>query len=74
MFKSFGAASGPLFVYLHGSPGGPAECAHFDGLARATGVRLACLERGSIDLSLSGEAYFRTVAQAIDGALAALRR
>ena len=67
MFQTFGAATGPLFVYLHGSPGGPAECAHFDGLARAAGVRLACLDRGRVELSLSGEAYFRAVAQAIDG-------
>ncbi len=67
MFQTFGAPTGPLFIYLHGAPGGPAECAHFDGLARAARVRLACLDRGAIDLSLSGDAYFRAVAQAVDG-------
>ena len=66
MFQTFGATAGPLFIYLHGSPGGPAECGHFDGLARAAGVRLACLDRGSVDLSLAGDAYFQAVARAVD--------
>ena len=65
-FHRFGSPTGPLLVYLHGSPGGSAECAHFDAAAGAAGVRLACLDRDAIDLSLSGEAYFEAVAGAID--------
>ncbi len=54
----YGAEDGRPIVYFHGAPGSAIECARFHGEALAHGVRLIGLERSSVDVKLSGEAYF----------------
>jgi hypothetical protein len=45
MTEPRGAAAGPLCVYFHGCPGGPAETGWFEAAARGAGVRLVALDR-----------------------------
>lgn len=66
LVHAYGADSAPLAVYFHGAPGGPGECARFDGVARACGVRLACIDRSVVAADLEGEPYFQTLAREVD--------
>lgn len=66
--QAFGAAEGPICIYLHGSPGGPEEAAWFDAAARAAGVRLLAVDRSRIAPDLRGEAYLEALAREIDAA------
>jgi len=59
----YGADAGLVAVYFHGAPGGPEECARFDGLARDLGVQLLCLDRGAF--ALGGDARFQGLAAEI---------
>lgn len=59
----YGADAGPVAVYFHGAPGGPEECARFDGMAREMGVQLLCLDRGA--LAVRGDARFQGLAEEV---------
>lgn len=61
----YGAGAGPVAVYFHGVPGAPEECARFDEAARADGVRLLCIDRGSLGDARDGEARFRRLAEEV---------
>lgn len=70
MIYPYGASDGPLAFYFHGAPGGHEECAHFDQLARESGVRLVGIERGEIGGRYNGESYFRRLAATVEEAAA----
>jgi pimeloyl-ACP methyl ester carboxylesterase len=58
----YGAGAGPVAVYFHGVPGASEECAVFDEAARLAGVRLLCIDRGSLPDARGDEAHFRRLA------------
>ncbi len=66
MAESRGAAAGPLCVYFHGCPGGPAEAGWFETAARGAGVRLVALDRAVLAPASTGGAYFDALAAEID--------
>lgn len=63
--SQFGVQAGRTVVYFHGAPGSPEECAVFDQEARSHGLTLLCLDRFSVDPSVTGEAYYRLLAEKI---------
>ncbi|UZR27786.1 alpha/beta fold hydrolase [Methylococcus mesophilus] len=65
--RQFGSDQGRLVVYFHGAPGAPGEAALFDRLGKAHGLRFLSFDRFAFDRSLTGEAYFRALAEAISG-------
>lgn len=60
------AAAGPLGVYFHGCPGGPAEARWFDAAALDVGVRLVAVDRSHIAPGAVGDAYFDALAAEVD--------
>lgn len=64
-YSQFGADKGQIVIYFHGAPGAPEECAIFDSYAKGKGLTIICLERFSIDCSISGEAYYQFLAREI---------
>ncbi|MBU1375950.1 MAG: alpha/beta hydrolase [Alphaproteobacteria bacterium] len=61
----YGADAGPVAIYFHGVPGAPEECARFDAAARADGVRLLGIDRGSLADSLGDDAHFSRLADEV---------
>lgn len=66
-YRQFGSERGRIVVYFHGAPGAPGECALFDRLGKEHGLTFICFDRFALDRSLTGEAYFRALAEAISG-------
>lgn len=52
-------------VYFHGAPGAPEECSVFDQDAKDNGLTLICFDRFSVDSSITGEAYYKLLAEEI---------
>ncbi len=66
-YRQFGSERGRIVVYFHGAPGAPGEAAPFDRSGKEHGLNFLCLDRFALDRSLTGEAYFRALAEAISG-------
>ncbi|NJD07952.1 MAG: alpha/beta hydrolase [Methylococcaceae bacterium] len=64
-YQKFGSERGRIVVYFHGAPGSPRETALFDRLGKEYGLTFLCFDRFTLNRSLHGEAYFRTLAAAI---------
>lgn len=63
-YRQFGSENGRFVVYFHGAPG---EAALFDRLGKEQGLNFLCFDRFALDRSLTGEAYFNALAEAISG-------
>jgi len=63
--QEFGPEGGRLVLYFHGAPGDAQECRVFAAAAEKHNLRFLCLERFAVDKALSGEDYFRALADAI---------
>lgn len=63
--SQFGADDGQIVIYFHGAPGAPEECKIFDPDGKSHGLTFICFDRFSIDASVSGEAYFKLLAEEI---------
>ncbi len=64
-YRQFGAEDGRIVVYFHGAPGAPTECALFDQLGKKHCLSFVCFDRFALDRSVTSEAYFRALADAI---------
>ncbi|MGE8501742.1 MAG: alpha/beta fold hydrolase [Pseudomonas sp.] len=65
-FIEYGNPAGKPVVYFHGVPGSPHESALFDAPAREHGLRILCFDRFAIAPSITGDDYFRHIAQSIN--------
>ncbi|BCO27492.1 hypothetical protein MIZ03_2380 [Rhodoferax lithotrophicus] len=63
--RQFGSTHGKLVVYFHGAPGAPEEGQLFDLEAQKHGLTVLCLDRFAIPAALTGEAYYRFLAEEI---------
>jgi pimeloyl-ACP methyl ester carboxylesterase len=65
-FVEYGSkTSRRIVVYFHGTPGSPEECAIFDALGKIYDLKFICIDRYSINIALSGDAYFQHIANQI---------
>ncbi len=64
-FSRFGSDNGRLVIYFHGAPGAPEECAIFDACGKEHGLTFICHDRFSVDSSITGEAYYKLLAEKI---------
>lgn len=64
-FSQFGADNGRLVVYFHGAPGAPEECEIFDLKGKKNDLTFICFDRFAVDSSISGETYYRLLAEEI---------
>lgn len=60
-----GAEHGRIVIYFHGTPGAPSEGAIFDQLGKEHGLLFICLDRFSIDASITDGAYYQLLAKEI---------
>lgn len=63
--RIFGAPEGPLVVYFHGAPGAASEADVLRPYAEKNGLTVICLDRFSIDSSITGDQYFQALADEI---------
>lgn len=63
--RQFGSTHGKLVIYFHGAPGAPEEGQLFDLEAQKHGLTVLCLDRFAIHPSITGEAYYRCLAEEI---------
>jgi pimeloyl-ACP methyl ester carboxylesterase len=63
--QQYGATHGQLVIYFHGAPGAPEEAQLFDLEAQKHGLTVLCLDRFAIHPSITGEAYYRILAEQI---------
>jgi pimeloyl-ACP methyl ester carboxylesterase len=63
--QQYGATHGKLVIYFHGAPGAPEEAQLFDLEAKKHGLTVLCLDRFVINPSITGEAYYRLLAEKI---------
>jgi pimeloyl-ACP methyl ester carboxylesterase len=63
--QQYGATHGQLVIYFHGAPGAPEEAQLFDLEAQKNGLTVLCLDRFAINPSITGEAYYRLLAEEI---------
>jgi len=61
-FVQYGSDNGRIVVYFHGAPGAPEECSIFDQSAKVNGLTFICLDRFSINSSITGELYYKQLA------------
>lgn len=54
-----------MVIYFHGAPGAPVEGAVFDPYGKDYGLSFICLDRFSVDSSLTGAAYYQRLAKEI---------
>lgn len=64
-FAQYGSENGQIVVYFHGAPGAPEECSIFNQSAKENGLTFICLDRFSIDPSITGESYYKRLADEI---------
>lgn len=64
-YSQFGAANGQIVIYFHGTPGAPNECAVFDIYGKEYDLTFICFDRYAIESSITGEAYFKFLANEI---------
>ncbi len=64
-YSQFGSRNGRIVIYFHGVPGAPEECSAFDLAGKNYGLRFICFDRFSVDPSITGEAYYKLLAEEI---------
>lgn len=60
-----GTEGGRKIIYFHGVPGAPPECRLLASRAAQAGLTLICFDRSSLASALTGDAYFRRVAELV---------
>lgn len=61
----YGSNNGRMVFYFHGAPGAPEEGSIFDLEGKSHDLTFICLDRFSVDPSIKGEAYYKTLAAEI---------
>lgn len=64
-YSQFGSANGRFVIYFHGAPGAPEECEAFDLDGKKHGLTFICFDRFSVDPSITGETYYKYLAEEI---------
>jgi pimeloyl-ACP methyl ester carboxylesterase len=64
-FTQFGADNGRIVIYFHGAPGAPEECSIFEQHAKDCGLKIICFDRFALSPSVTGDAYYRLLAEEI---------
>lgn len=68
-FNAYGNPRGKPVVYFHGVPGSPHESSIYEAPAREHGLRILCFDRFAIAGAITGDDYYRYIAQAISETL-----